>query len=60
VFTDRPENVARYTTITAAAELAQTPTLLVMNRDQVARKATGYLDSVTVEQYVVDALQGAP
>jgi hypothetical protein len=60
VFTDRPENVARYTTITAAAELAQTPTLIVVNRDQVARKATGYLDPETVDQYVVDALHGAP
>ena len=60
VFTDRPENVARYTTVTNAVELAQTPTLIVVNRDQVARKATGYLDPTTVDQYVVDALQGAP
>jgi cytoskeletal protein RodZ len=60
VFTDKPENVARYTTITAATELQQTPTLIVVNRDQVARKATGYLDPVTVDQYVVDALKGAP
>lgn len=60
VFTDRPERLARYTTITAAAELAQTPTLIVVNRDQVARKATGYLDPETVDQYVVDALHGAP
>jgi hypothetical protein len=60
VFTDKPENVARYVTITAPTELAQTPFLIVVNRHQVARKATGYLDEVTVDQYVVDALEGAP
>jgi cytoskeletal protein RodZ len=60
VFTDKPENLAKYTTITAAMELQQTPTLIIVNSDQVARKATGYLDSVTVDQYVVDALAGAP
>jgi hypothetical protein len=60
VFTDKPENVARYTTITSVADLAQTPFLIVANSEQVIRKATGYLDSVTVEQYVVDALEGAP
>lgn len=59
VFTDRPENVSRYTSITAPTELTQTPTLIVVNRDQVARKATGYLDSISVDQYVVDALRGA-
>lgn len=60
VFTDKPENVARYTPITGPVDLTQTPTLIVVNRDEVARKATGYLDSVTVDQYVVDALEGAP
>jgi hypothetical protein len=60
VFTDKPENIARYTSITAVPQVAQTPALIVVNRDQVARKATGYLDDVTVEQYVVDALEGAP
>jgi hypothetical protein len=60
VFTDKPENVARYTPITGPVDLTQTPTLIVVNRDEVARKATGYLDPVTVDQYVVDALEGAP
>jgi hypothetical protein len=60
VFTDKPENIAKYTSITAVEEIAQTPALIVVNRDEVARKATGYLDSVTVDQYVVDALAGAP
>jgi hypothetical protein len=60
VFTDKPENIARYTSITAVTQVVQTPALVVVNRDQVARKATGYLDDETVEQYVVDALEGAP
>jgi hypothetical protein len=60
VFTDRPENIARYTSITSAAQVTQTPAMIVVNRDKIARKATGYLDSETVEQYVVDALKGAP
>jgi hypothetical protein len=60
VFTDTPKNLARYVKITAAAEVTQTPTLIVVNRKGVARKATGYLDPETVKQYVVDALKGAP
>ena len=60
VFTDKPENIARYTSITGVTQVAQTPALIVVNKDKVARKATGYLDDVTVEQYVVDALEGAP
>lgn len=60
VFTDKPEHIARYTPITGPVDVTQTPTLIVVNRDEVARKATGYLDPVTVDQYVVDALKGAP
>jgi hypothetical protein len=60
VFTDRSKNMARYAKITAAADVEQTPTLIVVNRKGVARRATGYLDSETVDQYVVDALHGAP
>jgi hypothetical protein len=60
VFTDKPENLARYASITAAVDVTQTPTLIVVNREGVARKATGYLDPVTVDQYVVDAIAGAP
>src|SRR6188474_925175 len=47
VLTDKPENIARYTSVTGVTQVAQTPALLVVNRDQVARKATGYLDDVT-------------
>jgi hypothetical protein len=60
VFSDRLKNLARYTKITAGANIVQTPTLVVTNKKGEARVATGFLDPTTVEQYVVDALHGAP
>lgn len=60
VFTDNLKNLVRYTKITAGANVVQTPTLVVTNKQGEARVATGYLDPATVEQYVVDALHGAP
>jgi hypothetical protein len=60
VFSDDLKQVPRYTKITAGANIVQTPTLVVTNKKGEARVATGYLDPTTVEQYVVDALHGAP
>ena len=60
VFTDTPKHVARYARVTGPTDVVQTPTLLVVDRQGQTRKATGYLDSATVQQYVVDALHGAP
>jgi hypothetical protein len=60
VFTDRLKRLARYTKVTAGANIVQTPTLVVTDKKGEARVATGYLDPTTVEQYVVDALRGAP
>jgi hypothetical protein len=60
VFSDRLKRLARYTKITAGANVTQTPTLVVTGRKGEARVATGYLDPTTVEQYVVDALHSAP
>jgi hypothetical protein len=60
VFTDDLKHLARYTRVTAGANVTETPTLVVTNRKGAARVATGYLDPDTVEQYVVDALHGAP
>jgi hypothetical protein len=60
VFSDRPKNLARYTKVTSGIDVTQTPTLVVVNRQGEARKATGYLDPESVRQYVVDALHGAP
>jgi hypothetical protein len=55
VFTDRPKNVARYTRVSAAINVVQTPTLVVVDRKGNARVATGFLDRETVGQYVIDA-----
>jgi hypothetical protein len=60
VFTDDLKDLARYTKIAASANVTETPTLIVTNSKGQARVATGYLDPTTVEQYVVDALHGAP
>ena len=60
VFTDSTKNVSRYTKITSSADVNQTPALVVVDRQRDARVATGYLDSTTVEQYVVDALHAPP
>jgi hypothetical protein len=59
VFTSTLSNLSRYTRITAAANVTQTPTLVVVNRKNRARTVTGYLDQESVEQYVIDALRGA-
>jgi hypothetical protein len=60
VFEDDLKNFGRYARIAAPAKVVQTPTLIVTNKQDEARVATGYLDSTTVEQYVVDALKGTP
>jgi hypothetical protein len=59
VFSDRLKHVSRYTQITAATNLSQTPTLVVVNPRGQARVETGYLDRASVQQLVVDALRGA-
>jgi hypothetical protein len=59
VFSDRFTKISRYTKITAATNLSQTPTIVVVNRRGQARVATGYHDRASVEQLVVDALHGA-
>lgn len=58
VFSDTSRHASRYVRITSATDVSQTPTLVVVNRRGKARVATGYLDSQSVEQYVVDAFRG--
>ena len=58
VFTDSSKHASRYVKITSAAQVSQTPTLVVVNRRGKARVAPGYLDRQSVEQYVVDAFRG--
>jgi hypothetical protein len=57
VFSDSVKNLSRYTRITAATSVTQTPSLVVVNRKGQAEVQTGYLDYQTVGQYVQNALQ---
>jgi hypothetical protein len=58
VFVDRPRRAYRYAKITSVADVNHTPALLVVNRREEAKVVTGFLDPVTVEQQVIDALHG--
>ena len=57
VFSDSVKNLSRYTRITAAASVTQTPSLVVVNRKGQAEVQTGYLDYQTLGQYVQNALR---
>jgi hypothetical protein len=56
-FTDTLQNVARYAQVTSTNAVAQTPTVVVVDRKGHGLRATGYLDDQTVDQLVVDALR---
>ena len=56
VFTDRTKNLSRYTRITAAASVTQTPSIVIVNRRGAAEVQTGFLDYQTINRYVESAL----
>jgi hypothetical protein len=56
-FSDRVENLARYTRITTAASISTTPSLVVVSRKGQAEVVNGYLDRQTLGQYVQNALR---
>jgi hypothetical protein len=55
VFSDSVKHLSRYTRITAATNVSQTPTLVIVNRKGQAELQTGYLDYQTISQYVHNA-----
>jgi hypothetical protein len=57
VFSDSVKRLSRYTRITAATSVTQTPSLVVVNRKGQAEVQTGYLDYQTIGQYVQNALR---
>jgi hypothetical protein len=57
VFTDGVRNLSRYTRITAATSVSQTPALVFVNRKGQAELQTGYLDFQTIGQYARNALR---
>jgi hypothetical protein len=56
-FTDTLGHLARYTRVTGSTAVTQTPTLLVIDRHRAGEVSTGYLDTTSVDQLVVDALR---
>lgn len=55
VFTDTVANLSRYTRITAAASVTQTPALVVVNPKGKAEVLSGYYDFQTLRTYVRSA-----
>ena len=55
VFTDKVANLSRYTRITAAASVTQTPALVVVNPEGKAEVLNGYYDFQTLRTYVRNA-----
>jgi hypothetical protein len=56
-FTDTLRNLSRYTRLTGTQAVGQTPTVVVVDRRGNGRFATGFQDSATVDQLVVDSLK---
>jgi hypothetical protein len=56
-FTDTLGNLSRYTRVTGDHAVSQTPTIVVVGRNGKGRFATGFQDSATVDQFVVDTLK---
>jgi hypothetical protein len=56
-FTDKFDNVARYTRLTGTQAFTQTPAVVVVDPAGNGRMAVGFRDQATVDQMVVDALR---
>jgi hypothetical protein len=54
-FSDRVKNLSRYTRITAAANVATTPSVVIVNRKGQAEVVSGYVDRETLGQYILNA-----
>ncbi len=54
-FTDSVKNLARYTRITTAASISQTPSVVIVNKRGQAEVLNGYYDFQTVNQFVSNA-----
>jgi hypothetical protein len=51
------QKVQRYQVITRGADVSQTPSVVVIDRNMKAQLLTGYVDHVRVEQAIVDAMR---
>ena len=52
-------NIAAYGQITRAADVEQSPTVVVVDRDRKVETLVGYVDRVTIDQAVTDALRNS-
>jgi hypothetical protein len=53
----RLSQISRYNRITRGAEVEQSPTVVVVDRELNARTLVGYVDTATIDQAVVDAMR---
>jgi hypothetical protein len=53
------KSVGRYQAITRGAEVEQSPTVVVVDRNLKAQTLVGYVDSQTIDQAAVDALRAS-
>jgi hypothetical protein len=53
------KSVARYAKIARGADVEQSPTIVVIDRNLKAEKLVGYQDKVSIDQAVVDALRNS-
>jgi hypothetical protein len=54
-FSDKVQNISRYTRITSAANVTTTPSIVVVNRRGQAEVLAGYNDYQTINQFVANA-----
>jgi hypothetical protein len=54
-FTDSVKNLSRYTRITTAASISQTPSVVIVNKRGQAEVLNGYYDYQTINQFVSNA-----
>ena len=53
------KKIAAYGQITRAADVEQSPTIVVVDRDRKVETLVGYVDRVTIDQAVTDALRNS-
>lgn len=53
------KSVSRYGKITRGADVEQSPTVIVVDRNQKAETLAGYVDAQTIDQAVVDAMRAS-
>ena len=51
--------VSRYAVITRGADVDQSPSIVVVDRNEKARTLVGFQDSLAIDQAVVDAMRGS-